>query len=203
MSRPLSPSSGAASRHRSRRAAHGERRHGQGGEAQGAQADPRTARRVSSLGASARRARRRPPCAARRSRRRSPSAPNTAVPATKTLAPARAASADGARARCRRPPRASTGEPARVDPAPELLDLAAARGMNVCPPKPGFTAHHQHLVDVAEHGLDGDRRRRRVQHHAGARARLADLRERAVQVRTGLDVHADRRRRPRARSRAT
>ncbi len=53
--------------------------------------------------------------------------------------------------------------------------------------------HHQDLVEIAEHRLDVRRRRRRIQHRAGTRAALADLRERAVQVRTRLDLHADRR----------
>jgi hypothetical protein len=129
---------------------------------------------------------RRPAIASPRSR-----APNTALPATNTSAPARAASAIVSGPI---PPSdlERDVEPALVDPAPQRLDLAQHARDELLAAEAGVHRHHEHLVDVAEHRLDARRGRRRVQHHARARARLADLVDRAVQVRTRLDVDADR-----------
>ena len=73
---------------------------------------------------------------------------------------------------------------------PDGLDLGHHPRDEALPPEAGVHGHHQHLVDVAEYVLEGARRRRRVQHHAGPRAHLADLRDAAVEVGTGLDVDA-------------
>ena len=69
--------------------------------------------------------------------------------------------------------------------------LSSALGMNGCPPKPGFTDITSTMRDVAQHALDRLERRVRVQHDARPLAELADLPDRAVQVRARLDVHAD------------
>ena len=141
----------------------------------------------------------RQPGAARRSRRARSRAPNTAVPATKTSAPARAAApiVSGPM-----PPSTSsaTSRPRSSIQRRSVLDLAEHARDELLAAEARVDRHHQHLVDVAEHRLDACAGRRRVQHHAGARAGLADLREGAVQVRAGLDVDADGRRRRRARS---
>ena len=51
--------------------------------------------------------------------------------------------------------------------------------------------HHEHEVDVGGDVFERRRRRRRVEHDARLGAELLDVRDRAVQVRHGLDVHRD------------
>ena len=51
--------------------------------------------------------------------------------------------------------------------------------------------HHQHEIEIVEHVLERRGRRGRVQRDTRARAELADLGERALEMRAGLGVHRD------------
>ena len=107
-------------------------------------------------------------------------------------------------ARCRRRPRARRSARPRVDPAPELpRSCASTPGMNFWPPKPGLTLITSTWSTSPSTGSTADAGVAGFSTTHALRAGLADLREGAVQVRAGLDVHADAvgaraRRRPRA-----
>ena len=60
--------------------------------------------------------------------------------------------------------------------------------MNTCPPKPGFTDITSTKSTSARDLLEGRHRRRWIEHDAGLRTELLDLRHRAMQMRQHLDV---------------
>jgi hypothetical protein len=116
--------------------------------------------------------------------------PNTAEPATSTLAPA-AAIAPALSSLT--PPSTSiaTSRPAVVEVAPQGRDLVEDRRDEALAAEAGVDAHEQHHRDVAQHPADGLERGRRVEDDHRLLAELADRRDGAVQVRAGLDVDAD------------
>ena len=77
---------------------------------------------------------------------------------------------------------------ALIDPAPQRLDLREHARDELLASEAGVDGHHEHLVEIGQHQLDGLRWGRRIQHHGGSRAGLPDLRDRAMEVRAGLDV---------------
>ena len=127
---------------------------------------------------------------------------NSALPATRTLAPAAAAPATVAGPM---PPSTSmsTSRPPLDDQRPQLGDLGLHDGDVGLAAEAGVDRHDQHHVDEVEHVRDGRDRGGRVEGDGRAGAQLADAAERAVQVRGGLGVDDERARsRPRRSGRA-
>ena len=113
----------------------------------------------------------------------------SALPATRTLAPAAAAPAH----RVGRDAAVDldvddVGQPGGVDHPADLGDLRLHRGEVALAAEPGVDGHHEHEVDEVEHVGDGARRRGRADGDGGGGPELADGAQRAVQVQAGLGV---------------
>ena len=113
----------------------------------------------------------------------------SALPATRTLAPAarRAGDRVGGDAAVDLDVD-DVGQAGGLDHPADLGDLRLHRGDVALAAEPGVDGHHQHEVDEVEHVGHGARRRGRVERHGGGGAELADGAERAVQVQAGLGV---------------
>jgi nicotinate-nucleotide--dimethylbenzimidazole phosphoribosyltransferase len=70
----------------------------------------------------------------------------------------------------------------------DLGELALDEGLSA---EPGIDAHHQNEVEIAQHMLDGGKRRRRIEHRARLPSEALDELDRAMDVRTGLGVKGD------------
>ena len=82
-------------------------------------------------------------------------------------------------------------EPALVDRSAQPPDLVEGRGQEALPREAGVDAHDQHVVELGQDLLEQPDRGRRVERHAGPDAPAAQVRDSPLQVRHGLDVHAD------------
>ena len=80
----------------------------------------------------------------------------------------------------------------RVDHLPEDGDLGELAFQEGLPAEARIDRHHQDQVAELEHVLDRRDRRRRVQHHAGLLTQSPDGLQRAVQMRPGFRMDADR-----------
>ena len=115
-------------------------------------------------------------------------APNTAEPATNTVAPAAAHGAGRARVDPRRPPRSPAARrPARAGGS----TLSERSGQELLAAPARVHGHAEHEVDVVDELAHDGGRRARVQREPGAAARVADGAERVVGVRRGLEVQRD------------
>jgi hypothetical protein len=62
--------------------------------------------------------------------------------------------------------------------------------MNLLAAEPRIDAHHQDIIGQPEHLFDGGHGRRRIDDHAGARARPLDLAQGAVEMLARFLMHA-------------
>ena len=92
-------------------------------------------------------------------------------------------------------------EAAGADALAQPPELVERRRQQLLVGEAGVHGHHQHVVELGQDLLERRDRRRGVERHAGRDAALAQVRDRTLQVRHGLDVHADRAWRRRRRRR--